>query len=138
MIEFLKHESELPYNPNDKSSIIEYAKKLVQKSLRNACPEEADSLKNNKGAFGKLVENLYFFLKTNNCPEPDFSSVRMELKTAGLNKKNSQWRAKESMMVWSVLEPLIKELESLSLKSQNDEVESLLKQLVPDFKPNFK
>jgi hypothetical protein len=55
MIEFLKHESELPYNPNDKSSIIEYAKKLVQKSLRNACSEEADSLKNNKGAFGKLV-----------------------------------------------------------------------------------
>ena len=102
MIEFLKHESELPYNPNDKSSIIEYAKKLVQKSLRNACPEEADSLKNNKGAFGKLVENLYFFLKTNNCPEPDFSSVRMELKTAGLNKKNSQWRAKESMMLSSI------------------------------------
>lgn len=102
MIEFLKHESELPYNPNDKSSIIEYAKKLVQKSLRNACSEEADSLKNNKGAFGKLVENLYFFLKTNNCPEPDFSSVRMELKTAGLNKKNSQWRAKESMMLSSI------------------------------------
>jgi FlaA1/EpsC-like NDP-sugar epimerase len=47
-------------------------------------------------------------------------------------------RAKESMMVWSELEPLITELESLSLKSQNDEVQSLLKQLVPDFKPNFK
>ena len=99
MIEFLRHESALPYNPNDKSSIIEYAQKLAQKSLRNTCSKEADSLKNNKGAFGQLVENLYFFIKTNNSPEPDFSSVGMELKTAGLNKKNSQWRAKESMML---------------------------------------
>ena len=99
MIEFLKPESELPYDSNEKSSIIEYAKKLTQKSLRNVCSEETDSLKNNKGAFGQLVENLYFFIKTNNSPEPDFSSVGMELKTAGLNKKNTQWRAKESMML---------------------------------------
>lgn len=102
MIEFLKPESELPYDSNEKSSIIEYAKKLTQKSLRNVCSEETDSLKNNKGAFGQLVENLYFFIKTNNSPEPDFSSVGMELKTAGLNKKNSQWRAKESMMLSSI------------------------------------
>ena len=102
MIEFLRHESELPYNPHDKTSIIEYAQKLTQKSLRNTCIKEADSLQNNKGAFGQLVENLYFFIKTNNSPEPDFSSVGMELKTAGLNKKNSQWLAKESMMLSSI------------------------------------
>jgi DNA mismatch repair protein MutH len=102
MIEFLRHESELPYNPHDKTSIIEYAKKLADNSLRNACIKGADSLQNNKGAFGQLVENLYFFIKTNNSPEPDFYSVGMELKTAGLNKKNSQWRAKESMMLSSI------------------------------------
>jgi len=102
MIEFLKHESDLPYNPNDKTSIIEYAKKLKNTSLRKICSEEISSSKNNKGAFGQLVENLYFFIKTNNSPEPDFSSVGMELKTAGVNRKNSQWRAKESMMLSSI------------------------------------
>ena len=66
MIEFLKHESELPYNPNDKSSIIEYAKKLVQKSLRNACSEEADSLKKDKGDFGKLFENILIVVLSTN------------------------------------------------------------------------
>jgi len=102
MIEFLKLESELPYNPNDKISILEYASKLKNKSLRNVYLKNINSLANNKGAFGQLVENLYFYIKTNNSPEPDFTAVKMELKTAGLNKIKSQWKAKESMMLSSI------------------------------------
>jgi DNA mismatch repair protein MutH len=45
----------LPYNPSDKNSVIEYAKKLKGKSLRQACDQKiSEHYYSGKGNFGHL------------------------------------------------------------------------------------
>ncbi len=63
----------LPYNPEDKNSIIEFGKLLKEKSLRQVCDETL--IKNNrkgKGHFGQILEEFYFQYKPNSDAEPDF------------------------------------------------------------------
>ena len=72
----------LPYNPEDKKSIIEFAKLLKDKSLRQVCDETA--IKNDrkgKGHFGQILEEFYFQYKPNSDAEPDFPIAKLELKS---------------------------------------------------------
>jgi DNA mismatch repair protein MutH len=91
----------LPYNPNDKNSIIEYAKNLKGKSLRQVC--DADLIKNDrkgKGHFGQILEEFYFLYKPNSDSEPDFPNAKLELKSSPLKKlKNAQFRSKERLVL---------------------------------------
>lgn len=80
---------ELPYDKNSASSIFEYSKGLLGKRLRDFIHEEY-KLKKGKGKIGQMVENLYFFLETNNNAEADFSSAGMELKCTPLKKGKTQ------------------------------------------------
>ena len=68
MISFLIPEKDLPYNPNDLSSVLEYTKKLEGNTLRKLTKGNLDSAKKNKGGIGQLTEELYFFLKNNSSP----------------------------------------------------------------------
>tara|TARA_B100000767_G_scaffold275195_1_gene310954 strand:+ start:1538 stop:2989 length:1452 start_codon:yes stop_codon:yes gene_type:complete len=111
MISFLIPEKDLPYNPNDLSSVLEYTKKLEGNTLRKLTKGNLDSAKKNKGGIGQLTEELYFFLKNNNSPEPDFVNLQLELKTGGLKPTSSRdrhenisgkWKAKEALSLSSI------------------------------------
>ena len=67
---------ELPYDKHSATSIYEYSKGLLGKSLREFA-YEGYAPKKGKGSIGQMVENLYFLLETNNNPEADISSSGM-------------------------------------------------------------
>lgn len=91
----------LPYNPEDKKSIIEFAKLLKDKSLRQVC--DITAIKNDrkgKGHFGQILEEFYFQYKPNSDSEPDFSIAKLELKTSPLKRlKNNEYRSKERLVL---------------------------------------
>lgn len=89
---------ELPYDKYSATSIFEYSKGLLGKSLREFA-YEGYAPKKGKGGIGQMVENLYFLLETNNNPEADFSSAGMELKCTPLKlAKNNDYLIKERLV----------------------------------------
>lgn len=91
----------LPYNPSDKNSIIEYAKKLKGKSLRQICdPKVIQHSYSGKGNFGQVLEKFYFGYNPNSLAEADFSQIGMELKSSPLKQlKNNEYRSKERLVL---------------------------------------
>lgn len=91
----------LPYNPEEKNSIIEYAKKLKGKTLREVC--DINAIRNNrkgKGHFGQILEEFYFHYKPNSDAEPDFPIAKLELKSSPLKLlKNKEYRSKERLVL---------------------------------------
>ena len=107
MIEFLIPEKDLPYDPKDKNSVEKFTKLLENRTLRDFT-NITDDLENvkNKGLYGQKIENLFFFIKTNNHAGADFPDIPLELKTAGLVPTSSRdkhknisgkWKAKEAL-----------------------------------------
>ena len=91
----------LPYNPKDKKSVVDYAKKLDEKSLRQVCAAEiADHGFSGKGNFGQILEKFYFGYGPNSKSEADFSEIGMELKSSPLKQlKNGEYRSKERLVL---------------------------------------
>ena len=91
----------LPYNPSDKNSIIEYAKKLKGKSLRQVCdPKVLEHSYSGKGNFGQVLEKFYFGYEPNSLAEADFAQIGMELKSSPLKQlKNDEFRSKERLVL---------------------------------------
>jgi DNA mismatch repair protein MutH len=91
----------LPYNPSDKNSIIEYAKKLKGKSLRQVCdPRVLEHSYSGKGNFGQVLEKFYFGYEPNSIAEADFAQIGMELKSSPLKQlKNDEFRSKERLVL---------------------------------------
>lgn len=94
-------DSQLKYNPKDKNSIIEYAKKLKGKSLREICePDILEHSYSGKGNFGQLLEKFYFGYNPNSTAEADFAEIGMELKSSPLKQlKNKEYRSKERLVL---------------------------------------
>src|SRR5690606_39110333 len=89
-----------PYSRTDKDSIIRYAKRLLNNSLRTILKDDTITLYGGKGNFGQLVEEKYFGYKINSVSEPDFNEVGMELKCTPLKKLQSgEYRAKERLVL---------------------------------------
>ena len=78
----------LPYDKTSASSIFEYSKGILEKTLREFVREDYQP-KKGKGGLGQMVENIFFFLETNSNPASDFSEAGLELKCTPL-KKNKQ------------------------------------------------
>jgi len=91
----------LPYNPSDKNSVIEYAKKLKGKSLRQVCdPTILEHSYSGKGNFGQVLEKFYFGYEPNSTAEADFTQIGMELKSSPLKQlKNNEYRSKERLVL---------------------------------------
>lgn len=88
------------YNRLDKSSIINFAKELKDKSLSDIFDESLILTHGNKGSFGQLLEKYYFEYEPNSSSEPDFKEVGMELKTSPLKRlKNGEYRSKERLVL---------------------------------------
>ena len=67
----------LPYDKTSATSIFEYSKGLLRRTLRNFVWENYEP-KKGKGGLGQMVENIYFLLETNSNPSADFSETGME------------------------------------------------------------
>lgn len=92
-----KHE----YDVTNPDSIIEYAKRLVDFTLRRKCSAETVyGTYKGKGKFGQFLEKSYFGIDVNNRPEPDFPEAGLELKSFPLAiSKKGKIRAKERMVL---------------------------------------
>lgn len=75
----------LPYDISKSTSIFEYSKGLLGKTLRDFVWDDYEP-KKGKGSLGQMVENIYFLLETNSNPIADFSEAGMELKCTPLKK----------------------------------------------------
>ncbi|MDD5152274.1 MAG: Sau3AI family type II restriction endonuclease, partial [Flavobacterium sp.] len=91
----------LPYNPKDKKSVIDYAKLLKGKSLRQVCDSKVlEHSYSGKGNFGQVLEKFYFGYEPNSLAEADFAQIGMELKSSPLKQlKNNEFRSKERLVL---------------------------------------
>lgn len=88
----------LPYDIGSATSIFEYSKGLLDKTLRDYV-WEGYKPKKGKGGLGQMVENIFFLLETNNYPGADFSEAGMELKCTPLKKsKHNEYLIKERLV----------------------------------------
>lgn len=96
----------LPYNIKDKDSIIQFAKKLIGKSIQSEFGDELEKLdlsNKDKGQLGKIIEKLYFKYEPNPRAKADFEEARLELKSSGLKQlKNKEYRAKERLVLSTI------------------------------------
>lgn len=94
----------LPYNPKNKKSVLEYAKKLRGKTLREACATEiANHNFSGKGSLGQILEKFYFGYDPNSKPEADFFEIGMELKSSPLKQlKTKEYRSKERLVLSTI------------------------------------
>ena len=113
----------LPYNPNDKKSILEFAKLLKGKTLREVCDESI--LKHNysgKGNFGQILEKFYFLYEPNSDSESDFAIAGLELKSTPLKQlQNKEYRSKERLVlnIINYLEVVNQDFETSSFWKKN-------------------
>jgi DNA mismatch repair protein MutH len=91
----------LQYNPSNKNSVIEFAKKLKGKSLRQVCDAKVlEHSYSGKGNFGQVLEKFYFGYEPNSNSEADFAQIGMELKSSPLKQlKNEEFRSKERLVL---------------------------------------
>jgi len=95
----------LPYDLNDKNSILSFARRLTGKSLRELLPSnislDLDLLgarPGNKGKFGHKLEKYYFDYELNSDAAPDFP-CGLELKVTPLKVlKNGKFSPKERLV----------------------------------------
>lgn len=89
------------FDATSADSIIEFAKKLKNQTLREVCAEEIE--KHNykgKGNFGQILEKFYFGYEPNSDAEPDFKEAGIELKSSPLKTlKNGEFRSKERLVL---------------------------------------
>lgn len=106
------------YNPDDKKSIYEYAKKLKGKTFNDVCDEDEYFLseilrevseneykvsyenKSRKGGLGEIIEERYFHYKADSESRADFPKARVELKVTPYKiNKNKSISAKERLII---------------------------------------
>jgi DNA mismatch repair protein MutH len=112
----------LPYDLNNKDSIIHYAKQLVGKSLKDICEKELIDNHKNKGGFGQLLEKFYFLYEPNSDSEPDFKEVGLELKSSPIKKlKRLDFVSKERLVlnIINYLEIVKQDFETSSFWKKN-------------------
>jgi len=91
----------MKYDRLDINSILQYAKQLEGKSLRESCSVFFDNKTfKGKGSFGQTVEEDYFEYSINSDSEPDFKEVGLEVKSSGLKiVRRNEYVAKEKLVL---------------------------------------
>jgi len=91
----------LVYNPKDKKSVLDYAKQLKGRTLREVCNSYVLQHKFiGKGNFGQVLEKFYFGYEPNSKAEADFFEAGIELKSTPLKRlKNEEYRSKERLVL---------------------------------------
>jgi DNA mismatch repair protein MutH len=91
----------MEYTISDSDSIINFAKQLKNKTLRQACGSEIEKHGyKGKGNFGQILEKFYFGYEPNSDSEPDFKEAGLELKSSQLKAlKKGGYNAKERLVL---------------------------------------
>jgi len=94
-------EPRLPYDPTDRQSITEYARRLIGRTLREMARDIDFQIdfSGHKGGFGTALERHYFRINPGNTPEPDFPAAGVELKSTPIKKVGGRWVAKERLVL---------------------------------------
>ncbi len=104
-------------------SIINFAKLLKNKTLRQSCGEEIEKHDyKGKGNFGQILEKFYFGYEPNSDTEPDFKEAGIELKSSPLKTlRNGEFRSKERLVlnIINYLEVHKEEFETSSFWKKN-------------------
>lgn len=93
---------DLPYDQSSQESILQYALQLVDKSLRDVIDANAINQRQlNKGRFGQILEEHYFYKKLDATSQPDFPEAGLELKSGAVKKliRKGELRAKERLVL---------------------------------------
>lgn len=92
---------EMPYDDSDVDSVVNYAEKIVGKTLREALGvEDLDDPRVKRGAFGSALETLYFKIPANSNAEADFTKIGVELKSTPMKlTKKGTYSAKERLVL---------------------------------------
>src|SRR5690554_6007176 len=94
-------DNDLKYDIHSTDSIVEFSKKLKNKTLRQVCGAaiEEHGYKG-KGNFGQILEKFYFGYEPNSDAAPDFLEAGLELKSSPLKVlKNGEYRSKERLVL---------------------------------------
>ncbi len=91
-------ELNLPYNKKDSKSIESYAKRLLNKSIREVLGSHIKQTYFGKGKLGQALEDLYFQYKPNSGSGPDFVEAGVELKTSPLKRTTKGLTSKERLV----------------------------------------
>lgn len=91
----------LPYDWNDKDSILRYAAHLSNRTLRDFVEYGQIIIggTRTKGFFGQILETDYFHLTNNSQPVPDFDAVGMELKSTPIKETSHGLVPKERLVL---------------------------------------
>ena len=89
------------FDSSSADSIIDFAKRLKSKTLRESCGVKIEKHGyRGKGNFGQILEKFYFGYEPNSAIEPDFKEVGIELKSSPLKiLKNGEFRSKERLVL---------------------------------------
>jgi DNA mismatch repair protein MutH len=89
------------YNSKKVDSIIQYAKQLKGRTLKEVCSSQIEKHGyKGKGNFGQILEKFYFGYEPNSDAEPDFLEAGLELKSTPLKTlKNGEFRSKERLVL---------------------------------------
>lgn len=91
------------YDDSDPRSILDFARKLIDRTLRPFVEGQTDSpaYRRHKGRFGNLVEKFYFGVEPNSRAVADFPRAGVELKSSPIKllKSKKEFRAKERLVL---------------------------------------
>ena len=96
-------ESVLPYDKTSKESILEYAQRLLGKSLWSL-HAEARQVQTGKGGLGNAVEKYHFQYEPNSKSEPDFKEAGVELKCTPLKRVSDGSMLSKERLVLNVID----------------------------------
>ena len=111
----------MPYDKTSSASILDYARKLLGKSIRDLYPM-ATPLNTGKGGLGQSVEVYHFGYDINGISEADFSEAGVELKCTPLKTiKDGSMVSKERLVlnIINYLEEYGKSFETSSFSRKN-------------------
>ncbi|NLB62789.1 MAG: DNA mismatch repair protein [Fibrobacter sp.] len=89
------------YDFTSVDSVVEFAKLLKNRTLREVCSKEIEEHGyKGKGNFGQILEKFYFGYEPNSDAESDFPEASLELKSSPLKVlKNGEYRSKERLVL---------------------------------------
>jgi DNA mismatch repair protein MutH len=95
--------SALTYDKSSKESILEYARQLLGKSLKNL-HEHSELPQTGKGGLGTAVEKYHFGYEPNSKSEPDFKEAGVELKCTPLKRISDGSMLSKERLVLNVID----------------------------------
>lgn len=114
------------YDPTSAESIVEYAERLIGRSLGEMLGEMSPEIdfSRHKGGFGEALELLYFGYQPNSRPEPDFPQAGIELKATPLKKVRGKLVAKERLVLGMIdyMTIISEDWESSTFLSKNSHI----------------